>query len=524
MNLLTDPVFRVQTTGGLMTMSLPGLLASLGKDEVEHLPGIQRHQEDPFHVFLCCLAGAILAREGDTDTTQEEAYWRDTLRMLAGPAGDDAWTLVVDDPALPAFMQSPVPGGKAGKSTSMAWTPDELDVLQTAKNHDVKASRAHHAHPDEWVYALVSLQTMSGFLGQGNYGIARMNSGFGNRPIVELIRSTRPGARWRDAVTRLLEHREQVLSEPFGFSDQGLVLVWLEPWDGTTSLKLSQLDPFFIEICRRVRLLWVDGSIVAQRFGTKTRRIAAENLRGVVGDAWLPVDQRNGDTTRPSDVRALTVSARGLTPDLLRGLIFGDDFSHSRLHKPMPHWDGRVWLHASVLVRGQGTTDGFHSRLIPIPREVQSRLFHAQPHRDPLASLSKDAISYAGRMQRSVLRPAIFSFLAGGPETIQFDREAAQGWWTRYALRFEALWSRDYFPWLWGVPESFDEEAVLTRWSETLRNHALTVLGEAEEALPQRHGRRYRARIRADREFRRALLREFPQLRKEGGDERVSST
>lgn len=524
MNLLTDPVFRVLTTAGLKMMSLPELLASLAKDEVEHLPGIQRHQEDPFHVFLCSLAGAILARRGDTDASQGDAYWRDGLRMLAGPAGDDAWTLVVDDTTRPGFMQSPVPGGKTGKYSSVAWTPDDLDVLQTAKNHDVKFSRVHHAHPDEWAYALVSVQTMSGVLGRGNFGITRMNGGHGNRPIVELIRSTRPGARWRDAVTRLLDHREQVLSEPYGFNEQGLVLVWLEPWDGTTSLELSRLDPFFIEICRRVRLLRLDGAIVAERFTTSTWRIAAQHLKGVVGDPWLPVDLTNGDGTAPSEARALTVNAKGFTPDLLRRFIFSDGFRHTVLHKPMPHWDGRVWLSASVLVRGEGTTDGFHSRLVPIPGAVQRRLFGPAPLRDPLAALSKDAIDYAGRMQRSVLRPAIFAFLAGGPETIQFDREAAQGWWSRFAGRFEALWSGDYFPWLWGVPETFDQEAVLTEWSETLRKHALTVLGEAEEALPQRQGRRYRARVRAHQVFWGALFRQFPHLRKEDRDERVSST
>src|SRR5690606_9895222 len=252
--------------------------------------------------------------------------------------------------------------------------------------------------------------------------------------------------------------------------------------------------------------------------------IAADHLKGVVGDAWLPVDLGSGDTARSSEARALTVSAKGLTPDLLRRLIFGDGLRRTALQEPMRHWEGRVWLYASVLVRGQGTTDGFHSRLIPIPGAIRRRLFGGQSSRDPLAALSKDAIDYAGRMQRSVLRPAIFTFLAGGSDTVQFDREAAQGWWSRFAGRFEALWSRDYFPWLWGVPEAFDPEVVLTEWAEMLLHHARSVLGEAEEALPQRQGRRYRARVRAHRVFWGALYRQFPHLRKEESDERISGT
>jgi len=58
----------------------------------------------------------------------------------------------------------------------------------------------------------------------------------------------------RDAVVRLLDYRQTVLTDAYGFDPQGLMLVWLEMWDGRTSLPLSRLDPFYIEICRRIRL------------------------------------------------------------------------------------------------------------------------------------------------------------------------------------------------------------------------------------------------------------------------------
>lgn len=45
--------------------------------------------------------------------------------------------------------------------------PDALDVLITSKNFDLKAEVAVAAEPDEWLFALVSLQTMEGFLGLG---------------------------------------------------------------------------------------------------------------------------------------------------------------------------------------------------------------------------------------------------------------------------------------------------------------------------------------------------------------------
>ena len=64
MNLLFDPIFRVQTNQDQLVLCLPALLERLGKKEIDHFVGLQKHQHDAFHVFLCYLAGAILARYG----------------------------------------------------------------------------------------------------------------------------------------------------------------------------------------------------------------------------------------------------------------------------------------------------------------------------------------------------------------------------------------------------------------------------------------------------------------------------
>jgi CRISPR system Cascade subunit CasA len=55
-------------------------------------------------------------------------------------------------------------------------------MLVTAKNHDVKAARLTEAGIDDWLFALVTLQTMEGIGGRNNYGVSRMNGGFANRP------------------------------------------------------------------------------------------------------------------------------------------------------------------------------------------------------------------------------------------------------------------------------------------------------------------------------------------------------
>lgn len=508
MNLLTDPLFRISTETGIEKTSLPQLLEAFGVDRVRSLPGIQRHQEDAFHVFLCCLAGAVLAHQGGDDPRQSAEFWRKGLRRLAGDHADEAWQLIGAMLDRPAFMQPPLPASDHERLRLKARTPDGLDLLVTSKNHDVKQNRARSAFPDEWIYALISLQTMSGYSGPGNQPISRMKEGYANRPIVELAPSLNPGSRWQHAVRRLLKHRQQVLSEAYGFDDHGLVLVWLEPWDGATGIPLSALDPLYIEICRRVRLKTQGTGIDAVAVPSSTPRISTKELKGVVGDAWLPID-----LSGKKGLKSLSAPPQGLTVDLIRRLLFADQVKLSSLQEPDAEWHGDVWLTASVLVRGPGRTEGFHERRIRIPGRVRASLFGVREERDKLAQLSKTAVEYAGVMQKRVLKPAVFTYMEGAPESTQFDRTSAKAWWLRFSVRFESLWGDDFFSWLWAAEASGDDPVL--QWAKILRGHALSVLNEAIAQLPQHTGRRYRARAVAELEFGRRLVRKnaFPFLR-----------
>ena len=522
MNLLTDPLFRVQTERDLEHLSLPVLLARLGRNEVRHLVGIQRHQSDAFHVFLCYLAGAVLARAGSPDPVQDEDFWREGLLKLAGDAGYDAWQVVSDDVSKPAFMQPPL-AGDSRNPTSVMNTADELDLILTAKNHDVKQRRAAKADVDTWLYALISLQTMSGYYGPGYYGISRMNGGYGNRPIVELVRDRMPGQRWVDAVTRLLKHREHVLAEPFGYDSKGLVLVWLEPWDGNTSIEMARLDPFYIEICRRIRLRG-KGIVERAEFHRSWRpRIAAQELQGAVGDPWLPVDLKGIDKGKETGTKALTLPPAGITAEYMRRLIFEDELRLSVMQKPEPNWKGDLWLSASVLVRGQGITDGFHEWEVQIPEQKTLSVFGASAQRDSLEKLSRDAIVYVGIMQNRVLKPAAYAHILGAPQDLNLDDSFGNSAWSRSSRQFESLWSADYFPWLFSVPESFDDEEELRRWVGVLREHALTVLNELERAMAKHTGRQYRIRTEVRNRFWGAFYRNFTLMRGDRGDGSASS-
>ena len=104
--------------------------------------------------------------------------------LIRGLMPDDLpWHLVVDDITKPAFMQAPARSQAGAKDyQNRVTTPDELDMLVTSKNHDLKSAVAQRASVDDWIFALITLQTMEGFGGAGNYGISRMNGGLGNRP------------------------------------------------------------------------------------------------------------------------------------------------------------------------------------------------------------------------------------------------------------------------------------------------------------------------------------------------------
>ena len=86
-DLLTDPILLCESSTGLERVDIPGLLDALGADRALSLPRLQRHQEDAFHVFLCYLAAAILARQATKDPAQDAAFWRKGIRELTRSEG-----------------------------------------------------------------------------------------------------------------------------------------------------------------------------------------------------------------------------------------------------------------------------------------------------------------------------------------------------------------------------------------------------------------------------------------------------
>ena len=185
---------RMSTMSGGATAhaSLPEIYAALMRDEIDAFPALRPHQRHAWHAFLVQLGVMAVHRAGLSDPPEEAEEWPRLLRGLTSDFPDDEpWHLVVDDIAKPAFLQPPASSEDKRKDyKNRVETPDELDMLVTGKNHDLKINVAVNADPDDWLFALLTLQTMEGLHGCGaTTASARMNGGASSRPAFSITPS-----------------------------------------------------------------------------------------------------------------------------------------------------------------------------------------------------------------------------------------------------------------------------------------------------------------------------------------------
>jgi CRISPR system Cascade subunit CasA len=509
-NLIADPIITLRLANETLSASLPLTLELMFEDAVLDFSALRPHQGPAWHAFLVQLA--FLATEDGEVPTDAEG-WAAALRGLTREwPHDEPWCLVAPAEA-PAFLQSPAPGGDLRSYGTRIATPDELDPLVTSKNHDLKAARMRAATPEEWVFALVNLQTTEGFMGAGKYGIMRMNGGYGSRPFLGIHPMGGPGARFRRDLAVLRRRRDALFARAQGFATgRDVRLLWLEPWDGSRSLPISDLHPLVIEICRRVRLVTLpDGALEARGTGTAAPRVAARELRGVTGDPWAPVESGK------DGAKVLSIGADGFGWRRMKALILsapGADraFERPLLAKAVAEDGEAAEIIAAALARGQGKTEGFHLRRVPITNRFAVRaLADDGEERQRLARLSEDFATHAMTAANRCLRPALFMLLQKGPETITLDRQstAAQvGPWTQ---RFDRLIDQAFFDRLWTGAES--EEAArqaLDAWDRWLHQAAFQVFDLAVEAAPRTDQRRIFAAARARDLLSGALRRHLP--------------
>ena len=498
-NLITDRTFAVRPD---RRVSLPELLAAMTRGEVAEFPALRAHQRAAWHMFLVQLAALALWKADRREPPRQTGAWTAILRGLApGYPGDAPWRLAAHEPDLPAFLQPPDPGGLRWRPVE---TPDALDVLNTARNHDVKRAINRRATPEDWILTLVSLQTMGGYSGSGKNGIARMNGGFASRSLVGLAParpgdlSLDPSAWWARDVGRLLEHRAAGEGAARG-TVGGPAALWCLDWPEGEQLGLATLDPWFIEVCRRVRLIEKDGGFIALTSTSGAARIDARRYKGDVGDPWAPVHRKGG--------KSLTIGEGRFDYERLCDLLFSDDWILPVLAQRGREEHGRdMVLVVEALSRGRGKTDGFKSRIVTMPAGTSSR---------PSSGAAAEAQAQMEEIDifHRSLRYALALAAAGGDREALDAKHFSQ---TREAVnRLHDAADRMFFPYLRRRLEDADTrpEFLEALWGIARREFRAALPGMKCPAL-----KRARAHARADRALAAGVWRKFPELFGDGAE------
>lgn len=509
-NLMTEPLIRYDCAdGSRVSASLPEAFTALMTDAVEAFPALRPHQRHAWHAFLVQLGAMAMHRAGLDVPPQSPDEWVRIIRGLTPEWPDDEpWHLVMGDITQPgsaasllhpAFMQPPARSTEQAKGyKSEISTPDELDMLVTSKDHDLKSAVAERSGVDDWILALITVQTMGGFDGAGNYGISRMNGGMGNRPAFSLAPAHGgPGAHVRRDIVSVLERRREILEAYTDYpDDDGIALVWILPWDGTAgeALSLRHLDVFYIEVCRRIRLRAnIDGELSAVRSTSSAARIDAKTLNGLTGDPWAPIDHRDKKGSK-----VLSIARGGFHYRRIKDYLTSGEFGRPLLLRPSEA-EGRshddMQLVARAIVRGQGKTEGYYERTVPIRPRVKSAMSRRAID-DDLASMAHLRVEQVAKVQR-ILSHAIQTFVArGDPESVSSEHGALARPWLD---RLDDIVDEGFFD---ALQDEYEEDPagrpdVHNRWLNRIVDHGRSLLLDATESLPCPAILKYKAEERA---------------------------
>ena len=500
-NILTEPLIRLANSdGSRVEASLPEVYAALMADKVEAFPALRPHQRHAWHAFLVQLGAMAVHRASLSEPPDEPEDWLRIIRNLTSDEfpDDEPWQLVVDDITKPAFMQPPACSkDRESDFKSPVATPDELDMLVTSKNHDLKSAVALQSAVDDWLLALITLQTMEGFSGQGNYGISRMNGGMSSRPAFSIASDRRPGIHMKRDIIVLLERRQSLI-EDYSLADRGHTLLWTLPWDGATAeaLPFSSLDPHYLETCRRIRLRMDEGgSLYAVRANSKATRVEARAIKGMTGDPWTPVDVKGS--------KSLTLANGGFTYRRTADYLFSPDWQRPALLRPTEaevlSLDTMI-LVARGMVRGQGKTEGYYERVIPIRKRLQTAM-QRQGGTADVGQIATSRVEDIARVQR-ILSHALQTFLARGDSD---DLSSEHRRLVRPLLnRLEEHLDTTFFEDLQDEFEADDleeRERIRNEWLRGVVDHARSILTDAADSLPCPAIHRYKARAGADSLF-----------------------
>ncbi len=456
-NLVKDRCITIRVGEDEIEETLAGVLTVLGAGLDVRLPYAQTYQEHSIYATLIYTAIQGLFRAGEVNPALSTKEWTDILLDLAPLRSYD---LVQPDLSQPAYMQSPTDESILVPEKCM-FTPDEIDTIPSGANHSLKKRRIADGRAEHYIFALMSLQAASNPIA-GYRGSPRVTKK--GRICVSIVPSMSLGVRFvRDVGLGLdPELRRKLVRDYHYRNNGGIGYVWLKPWDGKDSLSADQLDPFFLDAPRLIRLRIEGDRIVGYRRETDAQRVIVE---GAGGDLWTP-------TTTKTD----RIISRGLGEAVLHTLSLTTNYE--RIHELLwssttqrppsaqVNFQGSGELLVQGIVRDNGKTAGYHERVIPLTERITED-FKAEPSESRLALSSAGMLDEVKKL-RDVLKTAIWSLMLGRDHTTEGMRGRHAGEHEKLMALFETDVDDNFFDHLFARSENEDN----TLWFEFLMRTA----------------------------------------------------
>ena len=509
-NILTTPSIRTRQNRQEKLATLPEILAMYAREEDFSLPALRAHQQHPWHAFICQMAAMAMDAAQITAMPTDAATWQ---RIITGitpaEARPTAWDLVVEDITKPAFMQPPSGTGKnAADYRIVHHTPDDIDILVTTSHHRMKRETALESCTDDWLVALITMQTAAGYDAPRTYGIYRMNKGFGNRPCVALTPAQEPHRAVARDVQALLETKSK---PPELFPDGELIrLLWILPWDGAPSeaLPMNTLHPLCIEACRRIRInADSGGKITARRATSAKRRVLDNDEKGFASDPWCPMDLQRKVAYTPAGPGTTTRRLLEIITDTKK-------WAKPRLLQPTSHELNGETPEMAIITRNlskdQVKTVRYNEAIRPVGKHTLQRLLTSPPDPDAVnvATARMEAVNSARTALRQALQMAQYP---AGAQPQQYrnenSRKLAEPWLQELEDRVYADFLEDLEQELAAAPDQQPE--VRQQWQETkLRNTVRQVFDTARQRLIPPGRARAPAHLKARQTLEKQISRE----------------
>lgn len=416
---MSSPMIRrIGADGEQRTGDLYDTFAALARDEVDHFTALRPHQREIWHMFMVQVATLAIENTGLAEIPRDATEWRRILHALTPQWPDgEPWHMVVDDPNVPALMQPVVDPATFNKQDD---TPDRIDVIVAGRNHDVKKSVIDRPQDDDWLFALVTLQTSEGVMGAGTKSVSRINGGYAARMTMRLAPAGGASSSFLRDVSILLRTRRNA-----PYSGNGPILTWTTQWaDDHVSHEALSLDPLYVEVSRRIRLRNVEGVIRAFRAPSPKQGMVRSD-RGLCNCPWTPVvlDAKNEDKAFNNS----PTPGRRIVETLL-------DRVHIRrplLAEVHPEDGPGGTLVIRGLRRDQGATDRFDIYHLPLGPDDPA---------DGVARIERETADAkaAGTGAWNALRIALLSAKQGAPDRVRFDDKPSSEWVDRARPVWEA--------------------------------------------------------------------------------------